>query len=73
MKYDMHWKVRRVGLVAAVFMACAGCRAPLLASGEERSQFDRYDKVREQSAPPHYMDEYGRRRPNLRGRLLRRD
>lgn len=46
-----------------------GCRAPLLPSEDLRSQFSRYDVVRNQSVPPYLEDEFGRRRPNLRGRL----
>lgn len=56
-----------------LLLGLAGCRSALLATGEERSQFDRYDRVREQAPPPFYVDEYGRRRPNLHGRLLSRD
>lgn len=54
-------------------LGASGCRTALLANGEERSQFDRYDRVREQAPSPYYQDEYGRRRPNLRGRLLPRE
>ncbi|GAB4386113.1 MAG: hypothetical protein Kow0022_14260 [Phycisphaerales bacterium] len=61
-----------IGL-AAVLVGAAGCRAPLLVNGEERSQFDRYDRVRDQAPSPYFVDEYGRRRPNLRGRLLSRE
>ncbi|KAA0212705.1 MAG: hypothetical protein DYG94_14065 [Leptolyngbya sp. PLA3] len=60
-------------LASVVVLAMGGCRKPLLATGEERSQFDRYDRVREQDPSPYYMDEFGRRRPNLRGRLLPRE
>lgn len=59
--------------LAGALLTAPGCRKPLLATNEERSQFDRYDRVREQAPSPYYMDEFGRRRPNLRGRLLSRE
>ena len=52
---------------------CAGCKKPLLSPDEERSQFDRYDAVRNQRAPQYVFDEFGRRRPALRERLLPKD
>jgi hypothetical protein len=52
---------------------CAGCRKPLLSPDEERSQFDRYDAVRNQRAPQYVYDEFGRRRPALRQRLMPKD
>jgi len=52
--------------IAASF---GGCAKPLLSPTEERSQFDRYDAVRSRHAPQYIEDEYGRRQPNLRGRL----
>lgn len=53
-------------LGAATLSACA---QPLLSPSDERSPFDRYDGVRSQHAPQQLEDEYGRLRPNLRGRL----
>jgi hypothetical protein len=58
-------------LIAAV-AACvllSACAKPLLAADEDRSQFQRYDRVRDLDSSAYYMDEFGRRRPNLRGRL----
>jgi hypothetical protein len=46
------------------------CQKPLLKSDEDRSQFHRYDRVRDQDNPAFLIDEFGRRRPNLRGRLI---
>lgn len=57
-----------VGGVA--LLTTTGCYKPLLAPEEERSQYDRYDAIRAQRAPAFIEDEFGRRRPNLRGRLL---
>lgn len=51
----------------------AGCSRPLLSPKEERSPFDRYDAVRNRHAPQYIEDQYGRRQPNLRGRLEPRD
>lgn len=59
-----------LGLAAATLSACD---KPLLAETDERSPFDRYDTVRNQYAEQYEMDEFGRRRPNLRGRLLPKD
>lgn len=68
---------RRVGVAAlAALAACAclaGCRQAPLSPEDERSQFDRYDLVRDRAPVPYLRDEFGRQRPNLRGRLLGRD
>jgi hypothetical protein len=59
-------------LSAAAFWAClasAGCSDPLLSPKDERSPFDRYDAVRNQHAPQFIEDKFGRRQPNLAGRL----
>lgn len=61
--------VAGVGAVA-LLAAAAGCRPPLFSPNEERSQYDRYDAIRDQRAPHYIEDEFGYRRPNLRGRLL---
>jgi hypothetical protein len=66
---------RAVGAVLAlgallVVGLLAGCYDPLLVPDEERSQFDRYDAIRDQRAPSYIEDEFGRRQPNLRARLL---
>ncbi len=66
---------RRIILVAAVLCAgvLASCGKPLLSPKDERSQYDRYDRVRNDYAPQFVMDEYGRQLPNLRERLKPRD
>lgn len=63
---------RLAGLWAGIAVVCAlgGCAKPLLSPNEPRSQYSRYDLVRGQGAPQYIADEFGRRRPNLRGRLL---
>jgi hypothetical protein len=45
----------------------------LLSPTDERTPYDRYDAVRNQAADQYIFDEYGRRRPNLRERLMPRD
>lgn len=60
--------VAALGLGAGALCA-AGCSQPLLAPTDERSPFDRYDNVRGRYAPQYIENEYGRREPNLRGRL----
>lgn len=57
-----------------VGITCAsGCSRPLLAPTDERTPFDRYDNVRGRYAPQYIENEYGRREPNLRGRLGPKD
>jgi hypothetical protein len=59
-------------LVFAAAAACvgAGCEDQLFAANEPRSQYDRFDTVRDRHAEQYVEDEFGNRRPNLRGRLL---
>lgn len=64
-----------IGLAMIVLMQSAmlglgGCGKPLLSPTEPRSQYDRYDAIRAQRAQSFVFDEFGRRRPNLRGRLI---
>lgn len=51
----------------------AGCQRTALRPDDNRSQFDRYDQSRSQRAQPYLEDEYGRRTPNLKDRLLERN
>ncbi|MBX3377851.1 MAG: hypothetical protein KF678_12710 [Phycisphaeraceae bacterium] len=62
----------RLSLVL-VLGAMASCAPPLLSPDEPRSPFDRYDAVRNQRADQSFMDDYGVRRPDIRGRLGPRD
>lgn len=57
------------GMAAAVG-GMTGCARPLLSPEEPRSQYDRSDRLRGRSAPPYVTNEFGDRRPNVRGRLL---
>ena len=53
----------------AVVLLMSGCRQPLFSERDERTQYDRYDKSRDQFANQYVEDEFGRREPNLWGRL----
>jgi hypothetical protein len=57
-------------LSVAAISSLAACEKPLLSPDEPRSQFDRYDAVRSQYAPQYVYDEWGKRKPNLRARLM---
>jgi len=64
--------ILRLALLAAA-ASLIGCAKPLLSPTEERTPFDRYDAVRQRHAPQYIENEYGRRQPNLRGRLEPRE
>ena len=59
--------------VVVIGAALSGCSKPLLSPADGRSQFDRYDAVRNQYASQYREDEFGRLRPNLRARLSPKD
>ncbi len=61
-----------LSIIGASILA-SGCGRPLLAPDDERSPFDRYDALRSQSAPQTLEDPFGRKLPNLRGRLAPRN
>ena len=71
-RLSMRTVVRGVAglMAAAAFGVMTGCQEPLFRAEEPRSQYDRFDAVREQRAPSFVMDEFGRKRPNVRSRLL---
>ena len=50
-----------------------GCQKTAIRPDDTRSQFDHYDQARNQRAQPFLEDEYGRRTPNLKDRLLLND
>jgi len=59
------------GVVLVVASLCLiGCQKTALRPDDTRSQFDRYDQSRSQRAQPFLEDEFGRRTPNLKARLL---
>ena len=62
-----------IALLPVLAAALHGCDKPLLSEIDERSPFDRYDAVRNQFAQQSEFDEFGRRQPNLRARLMPKD
>lgn len=62
-----------VGAGLAVILAIGACHKSALRPDDTRSQFDRYDATRNERAPAFVEDAFGRRQPNLRGRLLGND
>lgn len=63
-----------VCILGLTLTVSTGCRTkPLLSPDHSRSQYDNYDRIRDQYAPQYVFDEYGKRRPNLSGRLLPRE
>jgi hypothetical protein len=64
--------VQRVSLLASAVVLCS-CAPPLLSPDEPRSQFDRYDGVRNQRAEQSIFDDFGVKRPNLEQRLSPRE
>jgi len=57
-------------LGVGVLLSAAGCQEQIFTPDEARSQFDRFDAVRDRRAPSYIEDEFGRKRPNMRARLL---
>lgn len=60
-----------LGIVVALatVVSAGGCAQPLLSPTDERTPFDRYDSVRNEYAKQYVENEFGRLKPNLRGRL----
>lgn len=61
---------KTVCVLAVVTFGTGGCQEPLFYPDQARSQYDRFDAVRDQRAPSYFYDEFGSRRPNIRGRLV---
>jgi hypothetical protein len=59
-----------VGVLLLAGAGAGGCQDQLFPTNEPRSQFDRFDAVRDKRAQQYVEDEFGNRKPNLRGRLL---
>jgi hypothetical protein len=51
----------------------SACAPPLLAPDEPRSQFDRYDSVRNQHEDQYIFNEHAKRQPNLERRLSHKE
>ena len=63
--------LRLLGVLALAMLAgnLIGCGKALFPQDEARTQFDRYDRSRDEYAPMYIEDEFGRQTPNLQGRL----
>lgn len=56
-------------LIMAVVTVASGCQKPLFADKAPRTQFDTYDKLRQQNQSLLVPDEFGNPQPALRARL----
>jgi len=56
-------------LTLAALAPMGGCRKSLFTERDVRSQYDQYDRVRNQYEPPFVFDEFGDEVPNVKGRL----
>lgn len=63
-------RVMLLAIPAAVLLVLGGCEKPVFTPDEPRSQYDRFDAIRDQRAPSYVFDEFGARRPNIRQRLV---
>lgn len=64
-------RTRAVALLVVVGAALSttACQRKLFPSDQPRTQFQTYDRLRQQDASTDELDVYGRPRPNLRARL----
>jgi hypothetical protein len=60
-------------VTASVALSAAGCNKPLFPENSARTQFETYDRLRQQSTPLEEEDEFGQKRPALRARLAPQD
>ncbi len=77
--YQQHIQAKRyqkvgIGMLCLVgaLWTMGGCQKTALRPQDTRSQFDQYDRARNQRAQPFLEDEFGRRTPNLSQRLRER-
>ncbi|MFM7480326.1 MAG: hypothetical protein ACKO4V_04250 [Planctomycetota bacterium] len=59
----------RLVVVVSLLATLAGCQRPLFNDKDPRSQFDTYDKLRQQNQSLLVPDEFGNPQPALRARL----
>jgi hypothetical protein len=63
-----------VAVFSVLLLSCApGCEKPLFSENGTRSQYDRFDAVRDRRPSAFVWDEFGSKRPNLRARLAPRE
>ncbi len=65
--------ITSLALIIGGALLAVGCQTSPLDMKGERSQYDRHDSLRNQWSEAYYEDEFGRRVPNLRGRLLSKE
>lgn len=58
------------GVAGGTLLGLGGCQKTALRPDDVRSPYDRYERSRSERAEPYVTDAFGRRTPNLRGRLL---
>jgi hypothetical protein len=58
-----------LGLAVLLATATLGCRGALFSESQPRTQYDQYDRSRNNYVPMYVEDEFGVKRPNLSGRL----
>ncbi len=61
---------RLLPLLLLLCAAAPGCQKQLFPKDQPRSQYDRFDAVRDRRPPQYVENEFGERKINLRGRLL---
>ncbi len=61
---------RLLPLLLLLLAAASGCQKQLFPKDQPRSQYDRFDAVRDRRPPQYVENEFGERKINLRGRLL---
>ena len=69
---DTHRRTRCVAFAVSALLgsvAAVGCNKPLFPENSARTQFETYDRLRQQSTPLEEEDEFGQKRPALRARL----
>lgn len=57
-------------LCGIALLALTGCRPGVFGPNEDRSQYDRFDQARDTRVQTLIEDEFGRKVPNLRKRLV---
>lgn len=68
--HDTLGRYAAFGVLLVVSLILSACNTPVFDPRAPRSQFDRFDAARDEIPAESYFDEFGRKRPNLRGLLL---
>lgn len=62
-------RARGIACIVVLAIAATACNKPLFPENSARTQFETYDRLRQQSTPLVEEDEFGQQRPALRARL----